>query len=152
MLKRLPGWFIVLSLLGCATGSTLRVTPEVDLSSAAAKSASDVKLFITELPPVPFKSVALLRADQSNLLPDERDAVLGKLLDRAGELGCDGLIVRKQDKLLPVTGPSRRNHPDVLEVVRATPGGIADLHEPVAPYWPEQYTIEGYLGECVVWD
>lgn len=145
------------TLAACATGSTVTVTPNGALSQVSApKSPDEIKVFRSA--PADYRPVAVIEASQTPLLPDSADAVLGKMLARAGELGCDGLVLQVQDQAIGTAGPKvtsgwngiLANLPEDAEIAETWFGVTTNASPMGAPSYPDHFTLEGYRAECVV--
>jgi hypothetical protein len=156
MVKPLCFSFLAATLVACATGSTVTVIPSAALSQASTPTSPDnIKIFKETPPEGSYVPVAMLEASQAPFLPDDPDAVLGKMIARAGELGCDGLVIETQDQGFSfdasrITSGFWSTLPDdaVITETRFGSGRIADAHTPSSAR--EHWTLEGYRAQCVV--
>jgi hypothetical protein len=59
-----------------------------------ARSARSVRVFASGPPQRPYRDVALLEAEQTHSLNEQGTKVmLDRLRERAGQLGCDGIVL-----------------------------------------------------------
>ncbi len=88
---------LALALVAFATGCGTSVTV-VPTNSAAdggpPRPGHHVEVFATQLPDRPYREIALLEAQQaSGLSVHDRADVMDELRERAGDLGCDAIVV-----------------------------------------------------------
>jgi hypothetical protein len=112
--------FIFLSLLsGCGIhfqSTALNPSPR----AMKPKRAEDVQLFTSGRPSQPYHEVLLLQAEEESAYADhEESEVLNAMRKRAGELGCDALMVLSSTGNVASTG-GRYNTTRTLRGFRAT--------------------------------
>jgi hypothetical protein len=86
------------------------------------RPAEDVELFLTKAPPTDYREVYLLRSEGANT-----DEALRLMREKAGELGCDGLVI---------AGKADR----VVGTPNTATGGTTVS------------TREGYVASCIVFE
>ncbi len=85
-----------------------------------------VVLFVGKRPKRAYVEVGLLEAQQDSVYSaDDREAILRKMREDAGERGCEGLIVTGKED--------------------STTGSVSDGQGYVT-------TLKGYQATCIVWD
>jgi hypothetical protein len=74
-----------------------------------ARPSTSVELFTSGPPARPHVDVAMLQADpQSGLANDSTDNLISTLRERAGSMGCDGLVVTQVNNQLVKNGGERQ--------------------------------------------
>jgi len=93
MSRTCAGVVVIAILGGC--GTTIRYAPTNPAPRAmVARAPATVEVFTVQRPAQPFVEVGLLEAEQaSELSTDDSTTVLAKLREKAGEIGCDGIIL-----------------------------------------------------------
>ena len=85
------------------------------------KRAEDVHLFTSGRPSQSYHEVMLLQAEEESAYADyEESEVLALMRKRAGELGCDALMVLSSTGNVASTGTGRYNTTRTLRGFRAT--------------------------------
>jgi hypothetical protein len=111
---------LVLSLSGCGIhfqSTALNPSPRV----MKPKRPEDVHLFTSGRPSQPYHEVLLLQAEEESAYADyEESEVLTVMRKRAGELGCDALMVLSSTGNVASTGAGRYNTTRTLRGFRAT--------------------------------
>jgi hypothetical protein len=153
----------------CSDGSVpshrLRCSPlarpaarSASLAAAAPKAPSEIKVF-SEAPPEGYVPVAVISAKQAPFNPDGTNAMLGKMLARAGELGCDGLVLGVQDHFIGTSGPLITHGWNGIMQQLPQEAYVAQTWFGVEPpaaltageqETPDHWTLEGYQAECLV--
>ena len=111
-----PFLYIVL-VAGCAS---VQVTPlNAPTRTLTPRAAEDVQIYMTRAPDQPYDEVYMIRSDAG-----DSTQALKAMRKKAGELGCDGIII---------TGAADR----VVSTADATGNSTISMRE-------------GFLGSCVI--
>lgn len=89
--------------------------------SLASRPSQTVEVFTATMPERPFVEVGLLEAQQSSAVSfDDQPAVLAKLREEAGRIGCDGLVLLGANDSVVGGGGKQSSHTATLKGYRAT--------------------------------
>lgn len=116
--------------LAAACGTTTQFAPTSTPPHRLQRvPAHEVQVHVSEAPRAPYQVIGILQARQSSAYSlDRMPDVLLALRRRAGQIGCEGIIVH---------GPSNSTETDTLTYALADRGFV--------------YTREGFWASCIVY-
>jgi hypothetical protein len=108
------------ALAGC--GTRVDYTPtNTPPSATAARHAQDVDVYASGGPSVPYVEIGFLDAQQeSSVSVDDRSDVFEELRERAGELGCDAIVILGAQDTTAYVSTEHYERPYTLNSYRAS--------------------------------
>lgn len=85
---------IVLSMLVLSSGCvSVGYVPINNRPARAARAPQEVEVFLTRTPDRSYRETAILEVGDSPLSNHSRESILERLVEAAGERGCEGLVI-----------------------------------------------------------
>ena len=114
---------VVVFAAGCGTelGFIRTATPPAGMQ---ARGGAQVEVFMTARPTRPYTELGIIESQQEFASQDDEAAVIAKMRDYAGQLGCDGLVIFGGNDATVVSGSGS---------------------------YTSSSTLKGYRGSCVVY-